>query len=429
MMNIKKILLIFALLLIFGKNFAAPSLPSSTASRITVNFNNISVRAALHWLALSQHQNMVMSSHITGKISLLLQDVPWQQAFSAILTMQGLTAETRDNIIYIAPLSEVLIHEKQQQENLNTLPLKSVLLHLNYAKADDIAKLLKDKDRNVLSPRGAVSIDPRTNSLWLRDIDPSLKDAETFIRELDVAVPQVAIEGRIVNIDDDHERDLGIKFNFTHEPLEGLQSLNAASHATSPTDEPLSSLGFALFKLPRGTLVDLELSALESEGHAEIISNPHLVTANQQPALIEAGEEIPDEESASAQGATKTSFKKAVLSLKVIPQITPNNKIILLLQVNQDKRSTQEVKGVPTIDTRQINTQVLVNNGQTVVLGGIYELTRLKSVDRVPFLSDLPGIGLLFRRNKETDLRRELLIFVTPTIIREPYDNDSPDKN
>ncbi len=405
-----------------------------TEQKISVNFDKIPVQAALKWLAKFNKQNFIVSPSVREDVSLHLEDVSWQEALNALLKTQGLSQLKEGNVIFIAPLEEIAKRKKQLQVAPQSLPLTTELITLNYAKAKDIAALLKNKDQGVMSKEGQVSVDVRTNSLLLKETPAQMKSIKKLIKQLDVAVPQVAIETRIVNIDNDYEKELGFKFGMTsgRHVSGSLKSANEIAGGTPISqvrpDERLNvdlpstmknsgRIGLALFKLSQGTLIDLELSALESEGRAEIISTPRLLTANQQQATIESGEEIPYQEQASTQGATKTSFKKAVLSLKVTPQITPNKKIILYLQVNQDKRSSKEVLGVPAIDTRQISTQVLVNNGQTVVLGGIYEQTRINSVERVPFFSDLPGIGVLFRHQKVVNNRRELLIFVTPNIV------------
>lgn len=397
-------------ILIFSIVLSANATPQKL---ITVNFDKISVQSVLKWFAKFNRQNVMVSSSVKGSVSLHLEKISWKNAFKALLISQGLADLKEGDVVYIAPIDEIANRKKQIASVGENLPLITKFIRLNYAKATNIAKLLKDKEQGVLSKQGRVLADARTNSLVLKDTPQQIKMINTLIKRLDVPVKQVAIEARIVNIDDDYEKEFGIKFGASVG-----RHLNGSFNVDLPaTMSGAGQIGLALFRLAHGTLIDLELSALESEGRAEIISTPRVITSNQQSATIESGEDIPYQELASSQGATKTSFKKAVLRLKVTPQITPDKKVILHLQVNQDKRSSYEVQGVPAIDTRQINTQVLVSNGQTVVLGGIYERTRINGVDRVPFFSDLPGIGVLFRHRKVISNRRELLIFVTPTIV------------
>ncbi len=407
---------------------------ADSSEKISVNFDNISIQSALKWLAKFNKKNYIVSPMVKDDVSLHLEDVTSKQALDALLKTQGLSRLNEGNVVFIAPLEEIARRKKQLQVVPQALQLTTEIIKLKYAKASDMAKLLKNKGQGIMSKEGQVSVDERTNSLLIKESAQQIKVINSLIKKLDIAVPQVAIETRIVNIDDDYEKELGVKFGITggrhlSGTLKGANDIAGGESMSNVNPEDRLNvdlpttmrnsgrIGLALFKLTQGTLIDLELSALESEGRAEIISTPRLLTANQQQASIESGEEIPYQEQASAQGATKTAFKKAVLSLKVTPQITPDKKIILYLQINQDKRSSREVLGVPAIDTRQIKTQVLVNNGQTVVLGGIYEQTRLNSVERVPFFSDLPGIGVLFRHRKVVNNRRELLVFVTPNIV------------
>ncbi|MBN1684719.1 MAG: type IV pilus secretin PilQ [Gammaproteobacteria bacterium] len=303
---------------------------------------------------------------------------------------------------------------------------------LIYVKASDIAKLFKEQNQSWLK-NTSILADTRTNSLLIRASNKDINTFHAFIKALDVPMPEVLIEAYIVSLDNNYEDELGIKFGVTsgHHISGTIKGANELAEGRAPSDiDPADRLnvnlpavannaghlGIALFKLSKKTLLDMELSALESEGRAEILSNPRLLTTNQNPAIIESGEEIPYQENVS-QGVTATAFKKAVLKLEVTPQITPNKKIILTIKVNQDKRSSNEVQGVPSINTRQITTQVLMNDGQTVVLGGIYEFTKTDHKEQIPFLGDIPIIGVLFRYKKKTDNRRELLVFITPRIV------------
>jgi len=385
---------------------------------LQINFQHYPLTDAFQALAKIKPINIVLSKSVQGDISINLLHVSWQKALEIILQSQGLSKIAFDNILYIAPISEIAEQEKQSALLQEGAPLTTQLIALKYAKANDILQLLTKKDEPLLSSRGHASIDQRTNSLMVQDTQMQLADIDRFINQLDQPNKQVMIEARIVNVDNDYERDLGIEYGLSVNPnFDKNRNTSNSFHVDLPTASmSATNGGLAIFTLSKTTLLDLALSALESEGKATIISNPKLLTANQQTAMIQAGEEIPYQESAG-ENATKTAFKKAVLSLSVTPQITPNDKIILNLQVNQDKRSSAQVQGVPTIDTRQISTQVEIHNGETVVLGGIYEQTKINGINRVPFFSKIPLVGVLFQHHKNVESRRELLIFVTPKIV------------
>lgn len=420
--------------------------PHYTGKRITLNFQDISVRAALQLISDFTGINIVVSDTVQGTMTLHLEDVPWDQALATILTMQGLGKRQFGNVIMVAPATEISEREKKELQNdlqvQALVPLYSELIQVNYAKAADMATLLKSKDNSLLGARGSVSVDNRTNSLWVQDTPDKLKEIKDFIKKLDVPVRQVLIEARIVNIDKSYEEDIGVRWGVSNtSDLSGtfrgasqIANGTAPSAVTpitdrlnvnlpaSPTDSSLqpASFAIALAKIGQNAFLDLELSALEVEGHAKIVSSPRLVTSNQQPALIQQGSEIPYQE-ATSSGATAVAFKEAVLALRVTPQITPDNRLILKIQVNQDKPSGQTFGGVPSIDTREIRTQVLVDNGQTIVLGGIYEQTDQTKVVRVPFLGTLPVIGYFFRSKQVVSDRTELLIFITPKIVEQSY--------
>nr|WP_051555170.1 type IV pilus secretin PilQ [Legionella fairfieldensis] len=406
--------------------------------RISLNFQDIKIRAVLQILAEFTGINLVVSDTVTGNITIRLDDVPWEQALDIILTTQSLSKRNIGNVTLIAPADEIINHEKKefniQLNKGNLTPLSSVLLQINYARASDIAMLLNAQNAGFLSSRGRLSVDTRTNTIWVQDTDTSLKKIKKLIKQLDVPVKQVLIEAHIVNVSKDFTRDLGVRFgisNLNHlgGRLRGANRLNTEAPDTVPLADrlnldlaaaPLSgspaSIGIALAKLGNGILLDLELSALESEGKGEIISSPKLITTNQQEAIIESGEEIPYQE-ATASGATAIAFKKAVLSLKVTPQITPDNKILMDLHINQDIPSVKVFNGVPAILTKEIQTGVLVNNGQTIVLGGIYKQDKHHAINRVPFLGNLPIVRNLFRNHSTMIRNEELLIFITPRII------------
>lgn len=409
-----------------------------TGKLISLNFQNIQVRAVLQLLAEFTGINMVISDKITSSITLRLNNTPWDQALDIILATNALDKRTTGNVMWIAPASDLVAREKAdlkaKQEVTNLAPVRSELLQLNYAKAADIAILLKDKNTSLLSKRGSVSVDARTNTLWIQDGGAQIDEIRELVKRLDIPVRQVLIEARIVDVTREGIQDLGIRFGvskpkYLSGTLEGASQMaqGIAPAAVTPLAERLNvdllaavanpaSIGVAVAHLGNGILLDLELSALESVNKAEIIASPRLMTINQQPAIIESGQEIPYQESTSS-GATAVSFKKAVLSLKVTPQITPDNKILLDLQINQDAPSGVLINGVPAINTKQIQTKVLVENGQTVVLGGIYQQNKNNTVTRVPLLGELPVIGILFR-SKHVDIKNEeLLIFITPRII------------
>ncbi|CDZ78653.1 Type IV pilus biogenesis and competence protein PilQ precursor [Legionella massiliensis] len=408
--------------------------------RISLNFQDIKVRAVLQLLAEFTGINMVVSDKVDGSITLRLNDVPWDQALSIILTTRSLSKRIVGNVMLIAPAEEIIDREKKEfnvRSDLgNLMPLRSDLIQINYAKAQDIAILLKDQNTTLLSPRGSISVDNRTNTIWMQDTEQQIERIRKYVGQVDLPVKQVLIEARIVNVTKDFAKDLGIRFGVsTPRHLAGkLRKANLLPQDLIPADTvpladrlnldlaaaPLAvspaSVGIALAKLGNGILLDLELSALESEGKGEIVSSPRLLTTNQQTAVIESGEEIPYQES-TASGATAIAFKKAVLSLKVTPHITPDSKILMDLHISQDIPSLKVFNGVPSILTKEIQTSALVDNGQTIVLGGIYKQNKHNAVNRVPFLGELPVVGGLFR-NKATNIRNEeLLIFITPRII------------
>jgi type IV pilus assembly protein PilQ len=421
---------------------------------ISLNFEDIKVRSVLQLLAQFSGINIVTSDTINGSITLHLENIPWQQALAIILQTQTLGKKQFGNVVYIAPLKELAEQEKQQLETAQQLqdlgPLSSDLIQINYGKALDIATLLKTQGGSLLSTRGNVSIDGRTNTIWVQDVPSRLADIRKLIQQLDVPVKQVLIEARIVNINSNFAQEMGVRFGLTRPDnlsgtLVGADSTNAgvipvgnvpnafgaALNNRLNVDLPAAntgaiggaaSIGLALARIGSGTLLDLELSAMESEGEGHVISSPRVITADQQAAVIQSGQEIPYQE-ATSSGATSISFKNAVLSLSVTPQITPDGKVNLSLKVNQDSPNYNKLiggpNGVPAINTRSIETHVMVDNGQTIVLGGIYETQDGKIVKRVPFLGSLPVIGALFRNTTINNSRQELLIFITPKVLKQ----------
>ena len=428
--------------------------------RLTLNFQDIETRAVLQLLAETSGRNIVVSDTVQGNVTLRLRNVPWDQALDIVMTTKGLDMRENGNVIIVAPAEEITAREtadlEARQAILELEPMYSEFLQVNYAKASDLAALIGGGTGNsLLSERGSVGIDDRTNTLLVQDTAEQLQIIRRLVRTLDIPIRQVLIESRIVVVNDDFSKELGIRFgataynenstdgatvisgggsgtatmvdsiidnlgnNGTIYPIE-LPSLTDRYNVNLPVNNPAGR--FSLAVLETEYLVDLELSAMQAEGRGEIISTPRVITANQKEARIEQGVEIPYQESASS-GATTTQFKKAVLSLTVTPQITPDDNIIMDLLVSKDNvgELTPSATGgfVPSIDTRSVETQVLVRDGQTVVLGGIYETEQRETISKVPFLGDLPGVGVMFRSRNDTANKSELLIFVTPRILDE----------
>jgi len=448
--------------------YVDPSKREYKGERLTLNFQDIETRAVLQLLAETSGQNIVVSDSVQGNVTLRLQNVPWDQALDIVLRTKGLDKRQEGNVIYVAPSEELTAREKQLLESQKSMvelaPVRTEYLQVNYAKASDLAALIKSQGKtSLLSDRGSISIDDRTNTLLLQDTADRLADIRRLVSTLDIPVKQVLIEARIVIVNDDFSRELGVRFGgafvgnygsndgLMYVGSSGLDSadgdrgpiispngpggagVDGNSVATPPADDrylvnlPIANPAakLALTLLDSDYVVDLEITAAQNEGRGEIVSSPRVITANGKEASIEQGVEIPYQESASS-GATTTQFKKAVLSLKVTPQITPDNRIILDLAISKDNvgQVVPSATGgfVPSIDTREIITQVLVNDGQTVVLGGILETELRDTVSKVPYLGDIPGLGVLFRSKQKTDNKDELLIFVTPKILRESAD-------
>jgi type IV pilus assembly protein PilQ len=405
---------------------------------MTLNFQDISVRAVLQIIAGYNDFNLVTSDSVTGNITLRLDGVPWDQALDVVLRIKGLDKRMDGSILMVAPAEELAAREakelKAKQDVQNLEPLYSEYIRLNYAKAEEFADLLKTDTSSIITQRGSVSVDKRTNTLLIKDTAKSIENVRRMVETLDIAVKQVVIESRMVTVRDNVKEDLGVRWGFSDQQgsdgvsgtLEGantisngiIPSLSDRLNVNLPVTNPSASIGIHIAKLANGTLIDLELTALEEENRGEIIASPRITTANQQQARIEQGTEIPYVESASS-GATTVSFKKAVLSLQVTPHITPDNKVILDLIITQDTRGDTVQTGTGpavAIDTQQIETQVLVENGQTIVLGGIFQQQIINSTKKVPLLGDIPYIGRLFKSTSEFNEKRELLIFVTPKI-------------
>lgn len=428
--------------------------------RLSLNFQQIDTRAVLQLLADTSGLNIVVSDTVQGSVTLRLQDVPWDQALDIVLTTNGLDMRRNGNVIIVAPADEIAARDRSRlaaQAALEELePLRSELLQVNHARADELAALIAGAGgaAPMTSPRGSVAIDERTNTLLLHDIAERLTEIRRLVETLDVPIRQVLIESRVVIVNDDFSRELGVRFGSTivRDRSDGLVWLTgtgpgsntiAASAldnivtsgqplpvATPPIDQRYSvnlpvtspSGSFALAILDSGYLVDLELTALQAEGNGRIVSTPRIITANNVEARIEQGVEIPYQESASS-GATTTQFKEAQLSLTVTPRITADDRIIMDLQITKDSigEIVPSATGgfVPSIDTSSVDTRVLVNDGATVVLGGIYETENRDTVNKVPVLGDIPGLGVLFRSRARLDNNAELLVFVTPRILED----------
>ncbi|MBI2383757.1 MAG: type IV pilus secretin PilQ [Gammaproteobacteria bacterium] len=446
--------------------------PQYTGERISLSFQSVDVRSLLQIIADVAGTNMVVSDTVQGTVAMRLQNVPWDQALDIILRTKGLGMRRQGNVMLVAPLSELTEREKAELEAQKAKtqlgPLVSEIIQVNYAKASDIKAILTASSggggsssssggaagaaggSSLLSERGRVTVDERTNTLLVQETREKLADIRALIAKLDIPVKQVLIESRIVIANNDFTKELGARFGVSAVARNGANGLLSTSGSATANDTAVSSFldngGFpvtlgalndrfnvslpvagpsgriAFAVLGSDYLVDLELSALQAEGRGEVQSAPRVITANGKEASIESGVEIPYQE-ASSSGATSISFKKAVLSLKVTPQVTPDQRVIMDLEVKKDSVGQQvaNVTGgtIPSIDTREVNTQVLVENGQTVVLGGIYEETTNSLVTKVPFLGDLPLIGAIFRNKRNVSNKAELLIFITPKVLSD----------
>lgn len=448
--------------------------------KLSLNFQNIEVRSVLQVIADFTGKNIVASDTVTGNITLRLKDVPWDQALDIIMKNKGLDKRVSGNVISIAPADELVAKEKAaltaEQEKEGLEPLRTEVFTLKYQKAEDFKKILNGGDeagggggaggqgaRNrILSQRGSVNHDPRTNTIFVQDTAKKLEEIQTVINKVDVAVKQVMIESRLVIADDRFAKSLGARFGVTQTGTPGssvatvsgtlgnrftqatggtltqgtrngsIQTATDPNRAGTiltssdglpdlmsnlPVSNAFGSFALSLFRLSANTLLNLELSALESDNRGKVVSSPRVTTANQQKASIASGTKIPYLQ-ASSSGATNISFIDATLSLDVTPQITPDEKIIMELEVKKD-RVGQVFFGTPSIDTQNVKTNVLVSNGETAVLGGIYEQTERNDVDKVPFFGDLPIVGHAFKRRTKQEDKTELLIFITPKIMDE----------
>ena len=435
--------------------------PGYSGEKLSLNFQNIEVRSVLQVIADFTGLNIVTSDTVTGNLTLRLKDVPWDQAMDIITQSKGLAMRKTGNVILVAPADEVSAKEKQALEAIQQIddlePLRTEVYTLRYMKAEALKDILTDAKQKILSKRGSAVLDPRTNTVFVQDTPKYLDQVQSIINKTDIPVKQVMIESRLVLADDKYSKALGARFGVTQTSTPGRTSstisgslgnrptavsngvLTQGNHSGSvqtamtngavltssdgqpdlntnlPVANAFGSFAYSLLHLPAGLLLNLELTAMESDGRGKVVSSPRVTTANQHKAKIAQGTEIPYLE-ASSSGAGTVAFKSAVLSLEVTPQITPDDNIIMELEVKKDKVG-QIFNGIPSIETQNISTLVLVGNGETAVLGGIYEQTERTDIDKVPFFGDLPVMGNLFKRKQKTDNKTELLIFITPKIM------------
>ena len=424
---------------------------SESSGRLSLNFQDIEIRSVLQLLADFTGLNMVVSDTVGGNITLRLKDVRWQEALDIILQTKGLTMRQKGNIMMIAPTVEVTARERLEAESKISLeqlaPLQTKIIKVKYAKALDMAELMKTEANLFLSERGSIGVDGRTNSLLIHDVPSSVRKVAGLIAKLDHPVRQVMIDSRVVIATDSFARDIGIRFGglgiqqngdtifgangtkrnailpgggggFFGDPTRGLAPDSLGVNLPAVLGGPAGgALNFFVGKLG-SYLIQLEISAMEQEGTAEVVASPRVVTTDQHPALIEQGTEIPYSTS-NTFGGTNTQFKKAVLSLEVTPHITPDDNIIMDLVIKKDRPILEFITGgEPPIETKKVESTVLVRNGETIVLGGIFEEEKSSGTDSIPYLGKIPGLGRLFRRDKTDNLKRELLVFVTPKILR-----------
>ena len=414
-----------------------------TGDKLSLNFQDIEVRSVLQLIADFTGLNLVASDTVSGSITLRLQNVPWDQALDLILKTKGLDKRQIGNVLLVAPADEIAAREKLELETSKQIaelaPVRLDIIQVNYAKAADVVELIR-ADEELISSRGFVSSDARTNTISVRETSEKLDEIRRLVSTWDVPVRQVSIEARIVRAQTNVAENLGVRWGGAAYDVSGdnvfsvggsqnaVEEARQAAGGTNNTitfpdalavDLGVTGQGASSFAIGLGSddfLVDLELSALESDGQAEVVSQPRVVTADRQTAKIKSGEEIPYQE-ASSSGATSVSFKEAALALEVTPQITPDDKIIMDLVFNQDSRG-EVTAGIPAINTNEVTTQVLVGNGETVVLGGIFQSEVTTTTTKTPFLGDIPYLGRLFKRTEHIDERSELLIFITPKIIK-----------
>lgn len=410
-----------------------------SGEKLSLNFQDIDVRSVLQLIADFTDLNLVASDTVQGNITLRLQNVPWDQALDLVLKTKGLDKRKVGNVLLVAPADEIAARERQELESQKQIaelaPLRRELIQVNYAKATDIAKLFQSvtsgDETDGSDERGSVTVDDRTNSIIAYQTQDKLDELRRIVAQLDIPVRQVMIEARIVEANVDYDKSLGVNWrgarvgdnNFV---VGGAGGNRVGGGSTTPgtalgtfvdmgVDKASSSIGIGF--VTDNTILDLELSAMEKTGNGEIVSQPKVVTSDKETAKILKGSEIPYQE-ASSSGATTVSFKEAALSLEVTPQITPDNRIIMEVKVTKDAPDfSRQVNGVPPINKNEVNAKVLVSDGETIVIGGVFSNTQTKTTDKVPFLGDLPYLGRMFKRDVVEDSKSELLVFLTPRIM------------
>ncbi|RAU46629.1 MULTISPECIES: type IV pilus secretin PilQ [unclassified Pseudomonas] len=401
-----------------------------TGEKLSLNFQDIDVRSVLQLIADFTNLNLVASDTVQGGITLRLQNVPWDQALDLVLKTKGLDKRKVGNVLLVAPADEIAARERQELESLKQIselaPLRRELLQVNYAKAADIAKLFQSvtSAESKEQERGSITVDERTNNIIAYQTQDRLDELRRIVSQLDIPVRQVMIEARIVEANVDYDKSLGVRWggsrtsgNFT---AGGSGTVTGVGNTNGPyvdlgVSDPTSSIGLGF--LTNNTILDLELTAMEKTGNGEVVSQPKVVTSDKETAKILKGTEVPYQE-ASSSGATSVSFKEASLSLEVTPQITPDNRIIMEVKVTKDEPDyVNTVLGVPPIKKNEVNAKVLVSDGETIVIGGVFSNTQNKVVDKVPYLGDVPYVGRLFRRDVVTESKSELLVFLTPRIM------------
>lgn len=405
--------------------------------KLSLNFQDIDVRSVLQLIADFTNLNLVASDTVQGGITLRLQNVPWDQALDLVLKTKGLDKRKIGNVLLVAPADEIAARERQelvsQKQIAELAPLRRELLQVNYAKAADIAKLFQSvtSAEAKIDERGSITVDERTNNIIAYQTQDRLDELRRIVAQLDIPVRQVMIEARIVEANVDYDKSLGVRWggsiqnkgNWNASGVNGSSTTIGTPGSTS-TNSPFVDMGtvgntsgIGIAFITDNVLLDLELTAMEKTGNGEIVSQPKVVTSDKETAKILKGTEIPYQE-ASSSGATSVSFKEASLSLEVTPQITPDNRIIMEVKVTKDEPDyLNKVQDVPPIKKNEVNAKVLVNDGETIVIGGVFSNTQSKVVDKVPFLGDVPYLGRLFRRDVVSEKKSELLVFLTPRIM------------
>ena len=430
---------------VLAHRLAQPHSNDYRGTPLTLNFQQIETRRALEILAEFTGLNIITSDSVQGNVTLRLHQVPWDLALDVILQAQGLAMRGRGNVLWIAPANELASINEATQNAARAAPLIHAQIPVHYAQASELAKLLEGTQSHLLSPRGSVRVDERTNTLLIRDTEVHLQDIRTALQELDLPAQQVLIESRIVIASDDFTKDLGVKLGIQKVPGDqdgwevgvsgSIANANTALGGTTPTltssdqsrlavnlpsSNTAGTIGLSIGKLPVGILLDLELSAAQIQGLSETVANPRILTSNGKEALIQQGVEIPYV-SETSSGATDVEFKEAVMQLKVTPRITPRGQIVMAVSIKKDSptTSTYGVKQEPGINTNEIQTEVMIADGETLVIGGIYEEINQIDQTKVPFLGDLPFLGRLFRSDYKDSQKAELLVFLTPQILKE----------